>query len=69
MYKNVVNLYNTKLAIYFNNYNNITDEEKKMMDKNMVLVIYFLKAVNMMNATKKMKKNVNHSRKKLLLKE
>ena len=69
MYKNVVNLYNTKLAIYFNNYNNITDEEKKMMDKNMVLVIYFLKAVNMMNSTKKMKKNVNHSRKKLLLKE
>ena len=28
VYKNVVNLYNTLLAIYFNNYNSITDEEK-----------------------------------------
>lgn len=69
VYKNVVNLYNTLLAIYFNNYNSITDEEKKMMDKKMVLVIYFLKAPNMMNGTKKMKKKVKHSRKKPLGKE
>ena len=31
MYKNAVNLYNTLLTIYFNDYNNITDEEKEEM--------------------------------------
>ena len=33
MYKNAANLYNTLLAIYFNDYNNITGEEKEEMDK------------------------------------
>ena len=33
MYKNVVNLYNTLLAIYFNDYNSITDKEKEEIDK------------------------------------
>ena len=42
VYKNAVNLYNTLLAIYFNYYNNITDEEKEEMDKNIILIIYFL---------------------------
>ena len=31
--KNVVNLYNTLRAIYFNDCNNITDEEKEEMEK------------------------------------
>ena len=33
VYKNVVKLFNTLLAIYFNEYNNITDEEKEKMDE------------------------------------
>ena len=33
MYKNVVNLYNVLLAIYSNDYNSITDEEKEEIDK------------------------------------
>ena len=33
MYKNAANLYNTLLAIDFNDYNNITDVKKEMMDK------------------------------------
>ena len=33
MYKNVVNLYNVLLAIYFNDCNSITDEEKEEIDK------------------------------------
>ena len=33
MYKRTVNLYNTLVAIYFNEFNNITDEEKEEMDK------------------------------------
>ena len=33
MYKNAANLYNTLLAIYFNDYSNIADVKKEMMDK------------------------------------
>ena len=45
MYKNVVNLYNTLLAIYFNDCNSITDEEKEDIDKkydpsNLFLKVY-----------------------------
>ena len=56
MYKNAANLYNTLLVIYFNYYDIIIDEEKKRWIKDMILVIYFLKIINMMNGTKKMKK-------------
>ena len=69
MYKNAANLYNTLLVMYFDYYNNITDEEKEDTYKKMILVIYFLKILNMINDTKKIKKKVNHSNKKLLLKE
>ena len=69
MYKNAANLYNTLLVMYFDYYNNITDEEKEETYKKMILVIYFLKILNMINDTKKIKKKVNHSNKKLLLKE
>ena len=55
--------------MYFDYYNNITDEEKEETYKKMILVIYFLKILNMINDTKKIKKKVNHSNKKLLLKE
>ena len=33
VYNNAVNLYNTLLTIYFNQYNNITDEEKEKIDE------------------------------------
>ena len=33
VHKNVVNLYYTLLAIYFNHYNSITDEEIEEIDK------------------------------------
>ena len=33
MHKNAANLYNTLLPIYFNDYNNIEDVKKEMMDK------------------------------------
>ena len=69
MYKNAANLYNTLLVMYFDYYNNITDEEKEETYKKMILVISFLKILNMINDTKKIKKKVNHSNKKLLLKE
>ena len=39
------------------------------MDKNMILGIYFLKVISMMYCTEKMKKKVNRSEKKPLLKE
>ena len=35
----------------------------------MIVVIYLLRLDNMINGTKKMKKKVNHSHNKLLLKE
>ena len=33
MHNNVINLYNTLLTIYFNEYNNITNKEKEDIDK------------------------------------
>ena len=41
MYNNAINLYNKLLKIYFNDYNNIRNEKKEDMGKNMILVIYF----------------------------
>ena len=58
------------MAIYFKKYNGFIDEEKEEIDKNYVtLVIYLLKALNMINGLKYIKKKVNHSLKKLFLKE
>ena len=34
VYHNAIKLYNTLLSIHFNDYNNITDEEKQKMDEN-----------------------------------
>ena len=69
MYKNAGNLYNTLLAINFSYYNNTADEGKEEMDKNHDPSNLFLKNLNMLNGTKKMKKKVNYIHKKLLLKE
>ena len=45
-------------------------KKKEEMDKNyLILVIYLLKALNMINGLKYIKKKVNHSLKKLFLKE
>ena len=52
-FKNAANQYNTLLAI--------TDEVKKEMDKKYNHSNYFLRFINMMNSTKKMKKKVDHS--------
>ena len=59
VHKNGGTLYNTLLAIYFNDYSNITDKKKKRWIKSMILVIYFLKVIYIMNGTKRMKKNAS----------
>ena len=43
MYKNTVNLYNKLLAIYFNDYNSITDEEKEKIGEKFDTSNLFLK--------------------------
>ena len=43
VYKNVINLYNTQLAVYFNASNSIIDEEKEEIDKKYDLSNLFLK--------------------------
>ena len=69
MYKHVTSLYNQLLAIYFKEDNNIIGEKKRKLRKNMILVIYFLKVLNMIDGIKYIKKKVNRRQKKLLLKE
>ena len=70
IYANLLDvLYKILLAIYFNDYNNITADKKVRIDKNVNLVIYFLMVINMINGTKKMKKKVNQSQKTLFLKD
>ena len=54
-------IYDKLLAIYLKEYNSIEDKEKEEMDKNMILVVYLLKVINMINCTKRVKKKVNHS--------
>ena len=46
MYQNDANLCNTLLSIYFNYYDNITDEEKEKMDKKCDPSNLFLKNYN-----------------------
>ena len=68
-YHDAIKLYNTLLSIYFNDYNNISDEKKKkenMGEKhnpNNLLI----KGYRFLESRKK--DNVSHSQKKLLLKE
>ena len=62
VYNNARELYSKLLSIYYNDYNDITDDEKKGWLKNMILKIYLLKVKDLM-------KKANHGRKKLLLKE
>ena len=66
---NAKKLYSILLSIYYNDYNDITDKEKKRWVKNIILITYLLKVKDLLNRRKKMKKKVNHSQKKLLLKE
>ena len=67
VYNTALNLYNKLLSIYFNYYNNITNE--MTLIKQMIIIIYLLKVIDLLNQRKKMKKKVNYSQKKLLLKE
>ena len=69
VYKNFTSLNNKLLAVYFKEYNDIIDQKKSRLMKNLILVIYLLKVLNMINGTKYIKKQVNHSQKKLLRKE
>ena len=62
VYNNARELYSKLLSIYYNDYTDITDDEKKGWLKNMILKIYLLKVKDLM-------KKANHGRKKLLLKE
>ena len=48
VYKNAINLYNKLLNIYFNEYNSIKNEIKEDMAKNMTLVIYLLKVIDLL---------------------
>ena len=50
-------------------YDNITEERKEKMGESLILIIYLLKVIDLLNRRKKMQKKVNHSPKKLLLKE
>ena len=43
VFKNARELYSKLRSIYYNDYNDITDEEKKRWLKNMILKIYLLK--------------------------
>ena len=52
-------LYYMLLNIYFNDYNNITDERKKRWGKYLILMNYLLKVKNLLHWRKK--KKVNHS--------
>ena len=65
VYKNARELYSKLISISYNDYNDITDEEKKGWVKNIILKIYLLKVKDLL----KMNKKVNHVQKKLLLKE
>ena len=56
VHNNAINLYNTLLTIYFNQYNNITNKEKEHMDKNMTSEFYLLQVVTLMFGRKSMKK-------------
>ena len=41
VYNNAKKLYNKLLSIYYDDYDDITDEEKKRWVKNIILIIYF----------------------------
>ena len=69
MYHNAIKIYNTLLCLYFNDYDNITEEGKEKMGESLILIIYLLKVIGLLNRRKKMQKKVNHSPKKPLLKE
>ena len=69
MYHNAIKIYNTLLCLYFDDYDNITEERKEKMGESIILIIYLLKVIDLLNRRKKMQKKVNHSPKKLLLKE
>ena len=47
VYKNAENLYNKLLTIYFNDYSYIKDKKMKRCIKNMILVIFILKVLNL----------------------
>ena len=64
-FKNARELYSKLRSVYYKYYNDITNEEKRVWVKNMILKIYLLKVKDLI----KMKKKLNHSQKKLLLKE
>ena len=64
-YKNATELYSKLRSVYYKYCNDITNEEIKVWVKNMILKIYLLKVKDLI----KMKKKLNHSQKKLLLKE
>ena len=70
IYANLLDvLYKILVVIYFNDYNNIKADRKVRIDKNVILVIYFLMVINMINGTKKMKEKVNQTQKTLFLKD
>ena len=64
-YKNATELYSKLRSVYYKYCNDIANEEIKVWVKNMILKIYLLKVKDLI----KMKKKLNHSQKKLLLKE
>ena len=52
VYKIATRLYNKCLKICFDEYNSIANVEKYIIDKNMILRIYFLKNMTTINAIK-----------------
>ena len=68
VFSNAKKLYDMLLNIYFDDYNNITDEEKEKLGEKCNSNNLFIKGQRCIGL-KKEKKKVNHSQKKLLLKE
>ena len=66
MYKNATKLYDKLLSIYFNDYNNTTNEENKKRGEKYSPDNLLIEGFNLLIQRKKMTKKVNHSRKKLL---
>ena len=69
MYNNAKYLFNKLLSIYYIDYINIRDEERETMSEKYNPSMYLLKVINLLVWRKKIKKKVNHSWRKLLLKE
>ena len=69
MYDNAKKLYNILLTIYYNDYNNIIDEEKESMDKKYDTKNLLIKGQRFIESKKEDEEKSKSQPEKLLLKE